>query len=75
MILTIAKQDANHYHLRMDAEKPNSQANSLSEPSGRNTPEYRVETLMQGGRRLVLQHGKERYVLSVTRSGKLILTK
>jgi hemin uptake protein HemP len=54
-------------------------------PSGPRTPGYytprpprqRVSTtdLMRGGRELVLLHEGEEYVLRITKTGKLILTK
>jgi hemin uptake protein HemP len=54
-------------------------------PSGPRTPRYdtprpprqRVSTtdLMRGGRELVLLHEGEEYVLRITKTGKLILTK
>ena len=38
-------------------------------------PRIASETLMQGARRLVIEHNGEDYVLHVTRAGRLILTK
>ena len=41
------------------------------------TPRQRVSTtdLMRGGRELVLLHDGQEYILRITRTGKLILTK
>ncbi len=34
-----------------------------------------TETLMQGKKELIIIHGDQRYMLRITRNGKLILTK
>lgn len=39
------------------------------------SPRVTTGALMQGGRRLVIQHNDDDYVLQITRSGRLILTK
>ena len=46
-------------------------------PAGRQTPERVVTTkdLLGGAHRIWIEHAAERYLLQVTRSGKLILTK
>jgi hemin uptake protein HemP len=43
----------------------------------RNTPERTVTTkeLLAGAHRIWIEHAAERYLLQVTRNGKLILTK
>lgn len=38
-------------------------------------PRQRSSDLMQGGRRMVIEHGGELYCLRVTRNERLILTK
>ena len=52
---------------------PASTASSAAPP----VPERTVSTkeLLGGGHRLWIEHAAERYLLQVTRSGKLILTK
>ncbi len=46
-------------------------------PKGRPQPERVVSTreLLGGAHRIWIEHAAERYLLQVTRSGKLILTK
>ncbi len=48
---------------------------SKAPPRPREVPSVRSETLLQGGRELLIQHGPEHYRLRKTSSGKLILTK
>jgi hemin uptake protein HemP len=48
---------------------------SLSEPPGEDRPKYRSETLLAGGRQVIIEHRGQEYVLRLTASGKLILTK
>jgi len=47
----------------------------LREGGAEQLPRITTNTLMRGGKRLVIQHNNEDYVLQVTRSGRLILTK
>jgi hemin uptake protein HemP len=50
---------------------------SEAEPVRRAQPDRVVTTkeLLAGGHRIWIEHAAERYLLQVTRSGKLILTK
>ena len=38
-------------------------------------PRVTTSALMKGGRRLLIRHNDEDYMLQITRSGRLILTK
>ncbi len=44
-------------------------------PSPKPPPAVASEELLRGGRELVIRHGRETYLLRVTATGKLILTK
>ena len=56
---------------------PESPAASPAKPAPRPAPERVVSTreLLDGAHRIWIEHAAERYLLQVTRSGKLILTK
>lgn len=47
------------------------------EPTPRRPPRRRIHTtdLMQGAREVILLHEGEEYILRITKTGKLILTK
>jgi hemin uptake protein HemP len=46
-----------------------------SERSGQNEKVIESDELFQGAREVVIRHNQDRYVLRVTRQGKLILNK
>lgn len=50
---------------------PQADAAPASEPP----PVVNSEELLRGGRELVIRHGRETYLLRITATGKLILTK
>ncbi|PIE00166.1 MAG: hypothetical protein CSA79_05000 [Thiothrix nivea] len=47
---------------------------TLMNRSSESLSRINLKELMQGGRKLILEHGDKPYLLSITRKGKLILT-
>ncbi len=47
---------------------------TLMNRSSESPSRINLKELMQGGRKLILEHGDKPYLLSITRKGKLILT-
>lgn len=56
---------------------PNPARPAQSQPAAPQdqTPRTTTNALMHGGKRLVIQHNEEDYILQITRAGRLILTK
>ena len=76
----------NHYHLRsflvnylvpQVSQKITANAPKAAHQTHTPTPPQRINSseLLAGGKRLVIEHRGVSYILQVTRSGKLILTK
>lgn len=62
----------------MQRSNENSKPKAPSAPdssAGVEPPKYRSEALLAGGRQAVIEHRGQQYVLRLTSSGKLILTK
>lgn len=59
----------------MNTDNPSTDGQSPATERPEEIPEYQVRHLMHEGVRAVLIHQGQRYLLSITRSGKLILTK
>jgi hemin uptake protein HemP len=54
---------------------PSREAVSSAHSSPVNLPRVNVETLLAGGRELVIVHHEEEYHLRITKKGRLLLTK
>lgn len=49
-------------------------SSTLMNMSSKPLVKIKLQELMRGGKRLILEHGDKPYMLSITRKGKLILT-
>lgn len=54
---------------------PSGDPVSVAYPSPANPPRINAETLLAGGRELVIIHQEEEYRLRITKKGRLLLTK
>jgi hemin uptake protein HemP len=59
----------------MRTESPSQPSETRSYTPGTQRKRIRTTDLMQGGREVVLLHEGEEYILRITKTGKLILTK
>jgi hemin uptake protein HemP len=59
----------------MQTEIPPKPSTSASHPSWSQRKRISTADLMQGAREVIIVHGGEEYVLRITKTGKLILTK
>jgi hemin uptake protein HemP len=58
-----------------DDDKDESGPRTAPPPHAGSTIRHRVSDLMQGGRQAILEHEGADYLLRITASGRLILTK
>lgn len=63
--------------MKKENPKKNGERRSLQirAPENSSPPRISTNALMKGGKRLVIEHNDEDYMLQITRSGRLILTK
>ncbi len=59
----------------MRAESQSIPSNPAAHPTWSERKRIRTADLMQGAREVIIVHEGEEYVLRITRTGKLILTK